>query len=134
MSSDATIPLPRPTPLSRPHWEGCREGVLRVQRCDACGSHVFIPRPVCTTCLSEDLTWVESAGRGAVYSYTVVHRPQRPEFSVPYTVAIIELDEGWHMLTNLVDVDGEPAIGMRVEVDFRRMSDEITLPFFRPAS
>ncbi len=132
---DAKTPLPTPTTLSRPHWEGCREGVLRVQRCDACGHHVFIPRPTCTKCLSEELRWVESSGRGTLYSYTVVHRPQQPQFEVPYTVAIVELEEGWHMLTNLVDVpDGALEIGMPVEVDFRPMSEEITLPFFRPAS
>jgi len=76
---------------------------------------------------------VDSTGRGTVYSFTTVHRPQRPEFDVPYTVAIIELDEGFHMLTNLVDCAPEGIrIGMEVVVEFRRMSDEITLPMFKP--
>ena len=128
------IPLPRPTPLSAPHWDGCREGRLRVQRCRACRHYVFIPQPVCTACQSDALEWVDSSGRGTVYSLTTVHRPQRPEFAVPYTVAIVELDEGWHMLTNLVEcAPEERAIGMRVEVVFRRMTDEVTLPMFRPA-
>lgn len=134
--SDETpmIPLPQPTDLSKPHWEGCREGKLRVQRCGECGHFIFIPRPTCTRCLSEDLEWVESTGRGVLYSHTTVHRPQRPEFQVPYVVAIVELEEGWHMLSNLVDVPpGKIAIGMPVEVTFREMTDEITLPFFRPA-
>jgi uncharacterized OB-fold protein len=128
------IPLPHPTPLSRPHWDGCREGRLRVQRCRSCGTHVFIPRPVCTACLSEELEWVESSGRGTLYSHTTVHRPQRPEFDTPYIVAIVELEEGWHMLSNLVDVDRDAvAIGMPLEVCFREMTEEVTLPFFRPA-
>ncbi len=128
-----TIPLPHPTPTSRPHWDGCREGVLRVQRCTACSDFVFIPRPGCPRCLRETLDWVESTGRGTLYSYTVVHRPQRPEFEVPYTVAIVELEEGWHMLTNLVECKpGQIRIGLPVEVSFRPMSDEITLPLFRP--
>ena len=132
--SDARIPLPRPTPLSQPHWDGCREGRLRVQRCPDCGSYVFIPQPLCTRCLGARLEWVECAGRGAVYSFTVVHRPQRPEFAAPYVVAIVALDEGFHMLTNLVECEpAEVAIGLRVEVAFRRVSDEITLPYFRPA-
>ena len=132
MPRDA-IPLPVPTALSRPHWEGCREGRLRVQRCQACGHHVFIPRPVCTACLGEDLVWIDSSGRGEVYSFTVVHRPPRPAFAVPYTVAIVAMEEGWEMLTNLVEVDPEQVrVGMPVEVVFRRMSDEITLPLFRP--
>lgn len=127
------IPLPRPTELSRPHWDGCREGKLRVQRCGSCGGLVFIPRPTCTRCLAEDLEWVESTGRGVLYSYTVVHRPQRPEFRVPYVVAIVELEEGWHMLSNLVETDpDEIAIGMPLEVTYRKMTDEITLPYFRP--
>ncbi len=129
--SSAQIPLPQPTPLSRPHWDGCKEGKLRVQRCKDCGTFVFIPRPTCTGCLSEDLEWVESTGKGTLYSYTVVHRPQRPEFDVPYTVAIVELEEGWHMLTNLVDVEHDAvAIGMPLQVSFKPMSDDITLPFF----
>ncbi len=132
--SDAGIPLPRPTELSRPHWDGCREGVLRVQRCGACGGYVFIPQPLCTHCQSDELDWVESTGRGTLYSFTTVHRPQRPEFEVPYTVAIVELDEGFHMLSNLVECEPEAMqIGMRLEVAFRRVSDEITLPMFRPA-
>lgn len=129
----AGIPLPRPTALSRPHWDGCREGVLRVQRCRDCGHFVFIPQPVCTRCHTDALDWVTSTGRGTVYSYTVVHRPPRPAFAVPYVVAIVELEEGWHMLTNLVECRPEDArVGMPVEVAFRAMSDAITLPYFRP--
>ena len=128
------IPLPQPTALSKPHWDGCREGVLRVQRCDGCGQLVFIPQPVCGGCLGTRFSWVESSGRGTLYSYTTVHRPQQPVFEVPYTVAIVELEEGWHMLSNLVDVAPEDvAIGMPLEVTFERKSDEITLPYFKPS-
>ena len=129
------IPLPTPSPLSRPHWEGCREGVLRVQRCSECGDFVFIPRIGCPRCLRETLEWVESSGRGTVYSHSVVHRPQRPEFEAPYIVAIVELEEGWHMLTNLIDCEiDDVRIGMNVEVAYRKMSDEITLPYFQPSA
>ncbi len=128
-----TIPLPRKTPVSAPHWEACQDGRLLVQRCTTCDQLVFIPRPGCTRCLTETLEWTESSGLGTVYSYTVVHRPQRPEFEAPYVVAIIALDEGWHMLTNLVDIaPDDVSIGLAVEVAFRVMSDEITLPYFRP--
>ena len=133
MSNGRGIPLPRPTELSQPHWDGCREGVLRFQRCRDCGAAVFIPQPVCTGCFGDALEWVTSSGRGTVYSYTVVHRPQRPEFVVPYVVVIAELEEGWHMLSNLVDCDpGDIAVGMPIEVTFKKMSEEITLPYFRP--
>ena len=127
-------PLPRPTPLSAPHWEGCREGELRVQRCADCQTYVFIPQPACTSCFSEALEWTAMRGRGVVYSYTVVHRPQRPQFRVPYVVAIVELEEGCHMMTNLIGVDPDDVrIGMEVEVEFVERSETITLPYFRPA-
>lgn len=133
MSEGRTIPLPHPTSLSRPHWDGCRNGVLRVQRCADCGQVVFIPQPICTGCQGEALQWVESSGRGRVYSYTIVHRPPRPEFEVPYVVAIVELEEGWYMLSNIVECEpARVAVEMPVEVVFRKMNDEITLPFFRP--
>ena len=133
--SEQMIPLPSPTELSKPHWDGCKNGELVVQRCTACGTFVFIPQPTCTGCLSDALEWVQSSGKGVVYSCTTVHRPQRLEFEVPYTVAIVELEEGWHMLTNIVECPHEEIeIGMPVEVTFRKMTDEITLPLFKPAS
>lgn len=126
------IPLPRPTPISKPHWDGCREGVLRVQRCKDCETHVFIPQPCCTQCLGGNLEWVESSGRGTLYSYTVVHRPQQPSFDTPYTVVVVELEEGWFMLSNLMGVAPEDIeIGAPLEVIFHEMSDEITLPLFQ---
>ena len=107
--------------------------MLRVQRCRECQTYVFIPQPFCTECQSEELEWVESSGRGTLYSMTTVYRPQRPEFEIPYTVAIVELEEGWYMLTNLVGSPPEEMrVGMQLEVTFRRMSDEVTLPLFRP--
>lgn len=128
------IPLPRPTPLSQPHWDAAREGRLVVQRCSDCGARIFIPQPACTSCFGSRLEWSESSGRGTLYSYTVVHRPQRPEFQVPYAVAIVELEEGWQMLSNLIDCElSEICVGMPLEVVFRKMSDSVTLPFFRPA-
>lgn len=134
MTEKTRIPLPTPTRLSAPHWEGCRTGELRVQRCRDCGEHIFIPQPACTHCLSMDLQWVLCSGRGRLYSYTVVHRPQQPAFDIPYVVAIVELEEGLHMLTNLIDCpERSIRVDMPVEAVFQPVSDEITLPYFRPA-
>ena len=128
------IPLPQPTALSRPHWDACRAGKLKVQRCAQCATHVFIPQPCCTQCQSTRLEWVECTGRGTVYSFSVVHRAPRPEFAVPYIVAVIALDEGWHMLSNLLECPLEKvSIDLPVKVRFTTMTDEITLPYFVPA-
>ena len=128
---DDLIPLPQPTALSQPHWDACRDGKLVVQRCAQCAAYIFIPQPRCTSCQSADLAWVESSGRGRVYSFSVVHRAPRPQFEIPYIVAIIAMDEGWHMLTNLLDCAPEAvAIGQAVKVRFKKMNAEITLPYF----
>lgn len=130
--SRAQIPLPRPTRLSKPFWDACREEKLMVQRCQDCETYVFIPQPCCGNCLSEKLEWVESTGRGTLYSFTTVFRPQQPVFDVPYTVVVVEMEEGYHMLSNLLGVEPEDVkIGVPLEVTFEVQSDEITLPFFR---
>ena len=131
--SEGQIPLPSPTALSQPHWDGCREGRLMVQRCRDCTTYVFIPQPRCTACHADALEWVESSGRGTVYSYTVVHRAPRPQFETPYVVAIIELEEGWHMLSNVIGCAVDAVdVGMPVTARFTGMSEEITLPYFVP--
>lgn len=125
-------PLPQPTELSKPYWEACREGRLTVQRCKRCDGYVFIPQPCCGTCLSEDLEWVKSSGKGTLYSFTTVYRPQQPTFEVPYTVIVVELEEGYYMLSNLIGVEpDEIKIGTPLEVFFEERSEEISLPFFR---
>ena len=128
-----TIPLPRPTALSEPWWSGCREGKIRVQRCNSCGQHVFIPQPACTKCFSVDLEWVEASTRATVYSWTVVHRPVQPMFKTPYAIAILEFPEGFHMMSNLIGIEPDKIeIGMEVEAEFVEQSETITLPYFRP--
>jgi hypothetical protein len=126
-------PLPRPTELSRPHWEGARRGELRVQRCRACAAYVFIPQPVCSACFSPELEWVASRGAGAIYSFTVVHRAPHPSFVTPYVVAIVALDEGFEMLASVECEPHEIAIGARVSVGFRALDEQIALPVFRLA-
>jgi hypothetical protein len=123
-------PLPRPSALTRPHWDGCREGVLRVQRCRECRAHVFIPQPLCTACGAGGLEWIESRGHGTVYSFSVVHRAPHPAFATPYLVAIVTLDEGFEMLANLACDAALAAIGMRVRVAFLPASETIALPYF----
>ncbi len=128
------LPVPAVTDLSRPHWEGCLRDELLVQRCEDCGGYVFIPELACSHCLSSNLRWVQSSGRGRLYSFTVIHRPQRPEFEVPYVGAIIELEEGWHMLSNLVELSiDQLRVDLPVEVVFVPRG-ELKLPMFRVTS
>jgi uncharacterized OB-fold protein len=103
------------------------------QRCDDCGAAVFPPEAACTACLSHRLTWTRSSGRGRVHTYTVVHRGQQPSFATPYVPGVVELEEGWYMLTNIVGCRAdEVRVGQAVEVTFERVTDDITLPKFRP--
>ncbi len=123
--------FPVPDAVTRPFWDGVAEGVLRLQRCAACGRHVFYPRAVCPHCMSIDLEWTEACGAGVVHSFTVVHRAP-PDFrdEVPYVVALVDLDEGVRMMTRLVGVEpAGVAVGMPVEV---AIQGEPRLPYFRP--
>ncbi|WP_419918294.1 Zn-ribbon domain-containing OB-fold protein [Candidatus Poriferisocius sp.] len=127
------IPLPVPTLYSQPYWDGCRIGELRYQRCRHCGVITMDPAPACSGCFSSDLSWEVSTGLGEVYSWTTVWRPQTPAFTVPYVAVIVELDEGFWLLSNLVGCAVDAVhVGMRVSVTFVEMSDEITLPYFEP--
>ncbi len=129
-------PVPAPTNDSRAFWSNCSHNNLVVQRCRECGTAQYYPRNVCASCGSSDIQWVESAGKGTVYSYTVVHRAPSAAFSkdVPYVLAIIELAEGPRMMSNIVDCDpGEVSIGMDVEVGFEIRADNVGVPVFKPA-
>jgi uncharacterized OB-fold protein len=124
-------PLPRPTALSRPFWDACREHRLIVQRCDNCGAHVFIPQAFCPRCRSTSLSWVDSAGRGEIVTFTVVWRPQTPAFEAPYVVAVVRLDEGYEMMTNIIETLPDAVeIGARVAIRFLDVTPEISLPCF----
>ena len=127
--------LPAPDPSTEPWWAAAKDGTLLVKRCASCGRVHHYPRPFCPHCWSPDVEWEQASGRGVVYTYSTVHVNDLPPFAekVPYTVAIVELDEGPRVMTNLVDVDDvELRIGMPVEVTFVEQTDEFTLAMFRP--
>jgi uncharacterized OB-fold protein len=115
-------------PITAPFWEAAGRRQLTIQRCNACSRHQFYPRPFCIECSSDDVEWVNAAGTGSVYSMTVVRIQISPEFSPPYTVAVVELDEGPRMLTNIVGKAVK--IGDRVRVAWRDRSDLPPLPVF----
>ncbi|MEB4211236.1 Zn-ribbon domain-containing OB-fold protein [Mycobacterium sp. 94-17] len=139
MTSDPLRPQTGPVPhassdVSGNFWEGCRSHELRYQHCGACGSANFPPTEHCRQCLSDDLRWRRGSGRGEIYSWTVVYRPVTPEFVPPYAPAIVTLDEGYQMLTNVVGVAPEDlGVGMRVRVEFHATETDVTLPYFTGA-
>ena len=129
-------PLPRVDEETRGFWEALARHELYVQRCRSCGTTRFYPRSVCPACLSSDTEWLRSSGRGTVYSFTVTHQNQAPGFreELPYVLAIVELDEGVRMMTNVVGCAPDAVrVGMPVQVVFEDVTAEITLAKFRPA-
>ncbi|MDT5224101.1 MAG: hypothetical protein QOG19_1508, partial [Mycobacterium sp.] len=114
-----------------PFWRGCQTEELRYQRCQGCGESNFPPTEHCRYCLSADLVWLASSGAGEIYSWTVVYRPVTADFEPPYAPAIVALDEGYQMLTNIVGVAPEElAVGMPVHVQFHTVGTDLTLPYF----
>ena len=138
-------PSPRPqrieppvTDVTEEFWEATKKGELLVQWCGACNAAIFYPREVCPQCLSsESLEWRPSAGKGTVYAYSVQHRPANPTMAdrVPYTVALVELDEGIRMMSNIIDcAPDDVSVGMPVTVAWEDLSDGRKLPQFSPAT
>jgi uncharacterized OB-fold protein len=128
-------PLPAITPETRHFWEGTRAGELRLQRCGACDNVYFPPRPFCPRCASPEVAVVRASGRATLYSYVIHHRAA-PGFVPPYSIAVVQLEEGPRMMTNVVDTPQTPEalqLDMPLQVVFQRMNDDITLPLFQPA-
>ena len=127
---------PKPTPETRHFWDGTQAGELRLQRCDVCANVYFPPRP-CWPALHQippALRW--DSGKGKLYSYVINHRPAAPGFTPPYAIAVVELDEGPRMMSNIIDCPQTPEaleLDMKLEVAFEKLDDKITLPLFRPA-
>lgn len=127
-------PLPKPSHFSAPYWEAARRHELKLQKCAGCGAFIYYPRPRCPHCLSENLEWRGVSGRGKLYSYTVVRRASSRSFAdAPYVLAIVELEEGPRMTTNLIAPPEQVKIGMPVTVAFDDVTPEHTLVKFKPA-
>lgn len=129
-------PLPEPTAATKPFWDGAREHRLVIQRSKKTGRYVFYPRNVSPFGSGDELEWVEVSGRGTVYSYTIARRPTAPQWAqdVPYVVAIVELEEGPHLTTNVVGCPpDEVRVGMPVVASYADVTPEVTLVCFQPS-
>ncbi len=128
-------PLPVPDSESTPFWNGMREGRLMLQRCASSGAYLFPPVTFCPGSL-ERPDWVETSGKGTIFSWIVVRHPVPRDLyadDVPYVVAIVALDVGCRMTGNVVECEPEDMrAGMAVEIVYNRVTPEITLPAFRP--
>lgn len=128
--------VPAGTAISAAFWEACSRGELVSPRCGSCGDRFFIPEPLCPGCGSDDWSWQPSSGEGVVYSYSVVHRSPGPGFEVPYVLAVVDLDDGWTMLTHLLVEPDRAAIGERVRVRFTPIAGpgSALVPAFEPVA
>jgi len=112
------LPTPEITDVNRAYWEGIAGGILNIQCCDACGNRWLPPRSNCPRCLSPETSWSPSSGRGRVISWVVYHTVYHEALKdrVPYNVAVIELDEGARLLSNVTGEGWEDAIGIGADV------------------
>ena len=131
--ADYKGPLPQKTPETAPFFDGLNEHKLMIQRCNACGPY-FYPRPFCPSCFSWDVEWFEASGKGTLYSFVINNRTPPYIGDKPFIIAIVELEEGPRMMTNLLGVEADPAkvkCDMPVVIDYVKKSDDVTLPMFR---
>ena len=133
----ATRLAPAISPDTAFFWNGLREHKLLIQRCGGCQTLRNPPRPMCPHCRSLDWDTIESSGRGTVYSYVMPHQPRFPFFDYPYIVALVALDEGVRLVSNLIGIaPADVTVGMAVEVSYQAFDGadgDLVLHQFRPA-
>jgi uncharacterized OB-fold protein len=128
--------LPRPTPETQAYWDAAKEHRLLIQQCGDCNAHQFYPRPTCTHCNSDNMTWVEAKGDATLVSWSVIDRPVSKAYADANSsiLALVALAEGPSMMTNIVDCDpGDLSIGETVTVVYEDWTGEISVPKFKRA-
>ena len=129
-------PIPRPAPESKPYWEAAAGHRFEIPRCNACARFYFPPARSCPHCLSADVGFAPASGRGKVFSFVVFDRVYHPGFEheTPYAVALIELEEGPRLISNVIGVDPEKLrCDSPVAVVFEDVAEGVAVPKFRPA-
>ena len=135
MTTEYNKPLPVLNDVTRPFFEAAKRHELVVQRCKTCNHRFMYPREICPSCMSFDLEWMKASGKGRLYSFGVTRQPAHPAFSdvVPFIFALVQLEEGPRMISNLVECAIEDAyVDMPVEVTFDDVTPEFTLVKFKP--
>ncbi|HMO95321.1 MAG TPA: Zn-ribbon domain-containing OB-fold protein [Tepidiformaceae bacterium] len=126
---------PQATPETKPYWDGLKSGKLMIQRNKQTGKAYFPPRPFDPADPFAEVEWFEASGKGKLLSYVISHRAM-PGYETPFAIAVVELDEGGKMMTNIIDCPQTPEalqLDMRLELAPHKVNDEITLPLWRPA-
>ncbi|MDC0738916.1 zinc ribbon domain-containing protein [Cognatishimia sp. SS12] len=132
--SELKVPGPIFEPLNTPFWDSAAEGVLKIQHCQSCQSHVFYPRPICPHCWADALEWVAVSGQGQLKSYSEIHKPGHPGWAsiAPYVVGLVRLREGPTLLSHILTDGQAPRVGAPVDFAPTRIGEN-TLPCFRLA-
>lgn len=126
------IPGPTIQPDNKPFWEGIERQELIFQKCGDCGALRHPPQPVCSKCRSLNVAWEPSSGKGKIHSMVTYHESPHPGLKAPYSVVLIEMEDGVNMVSNMVDIQPKDIkIGMQVEVVFDNITDDLSLPKFR---
>ena len=137
MTNAVIRPIPRATELTKPFWDATADRQFLIQRCQSCGEAIFYPRASCPVCGSLDLGWEPASGYATVFTYTIARRATHQAFAeaVPYVIAVVELEEGPRVTTNIVDCEPDAVtIDMPVELTFADEVDGVRIPLFRPRS
>ncbi|MBX7234425.1 MAG: OB-fold domain-containing protein [Caldilineales bacterium] len=128
-------PVPPIDPWTAPYWTAAREHRLLIQRCTVCGKHIFYPRRSCPFCFADEVAWVEASGRGQIVAFSVVQNNAPSAFAadMPFVIAIVRLEEGVQMMTNIVECELDALHSeMPVTVTFEQLTETVTLPKFKP--
>ena len=128
-NQERDYPAPAINVETQHFWDAAADGKLLVKKCNDCGENHYYPRTICPHCFSDKTEWLETSGKGKIYSYSVMRRSP-----VPYAIAYVTLEEGVTIMTNLVECDFDAlAIGQDVRVAFRKTAEDHALPVFTPA-
>lgn len=135
-STEYAKPLPVRTEENAPFWDSAKRHALEMQRCGDCGCFRYPVAEYCPRCLSPETEWTPVSGKGTLYSFIIVHQRYDPSFAddLPYNVAIVELEEGPRLVSNIVGIpNGDIRVGMPLTISYEDVTEEFTLPKFKPA-
>lgn len=134
MTTTSGRPIPTPDAASQAFFDGAKEGKLMLRYCPNCSRWLAPASDACDECFSDQLDWKQASGNGEIYTFGIMHQVLHPGFKdeVPYNVVQVELAEGPRIMSNIVGTPNDQIkVGMKVQVYFDKLSDEVTVPKFK---